>query len=383
MSDRPKCVIFGAGALGLGFLGPELSEDCDLTYADISAKSDVIELLKRERAYTINQTGLSMRAVRVQGVRGLLIGRDDPEIDAAVDEADFVVTAVGQPNLRHVAPTFARALARRGGRPLRILCSENGVEVSAGLRAAVAVSAGKEPEQALRVGETVMGRMCKVIQSPPRRIKKLGQGVDWAVVAEPFFGIPVQEHAVQGLEVLPVAVEPQSPGRFSASEDVKMLAHNALHMLLACLGRDRDLEYFDDLRSDPEVMEMGRQAVVAEAGPALLKKHAGALARNEYLNYCDSILRRITCPILHDPIARGVRSIMRKLEPHERIIYAARTIVEQGGCPETYAIGLASAVRLALEQGATDVSADEILTRHCGLGPETDAALLDLVRQAL
>jgi mannitol-1-phosphate/altronate dehydrogenase len=383
MTDRPRCVIFGAGALGLGFLGPELAPDASLTFCDIPAKAGFVNHVKDAGSYTFNQTGLSMRAVQVDGVRALLIGEDDAAIDAAVDEADFVITSVGQSNLKYLADRFAAAVERRtDDRPLRILCSENGVEIAAGLRELVTGAIGEDPGAALLIGETVMGRMCKVIEEPGAGVLPLGPDVGWGVVAEPFYGIPVEAHALEGLAQIPAAIDPQAPDRFKASEDVKMLAHNALHLLLGLLGQRRGAEFYDDIRSHPQVMELGRRAVVEEAGPALLRKHGGALPRNEYLNYCDSILRRITCPVLHDPIGRGVRGIMRKLQPHERIVHATRTIVAQGIEPRTYARGLAAAIDLAIESGQTDKDFDGVLAEHCGISPDDDTGLCALVQEA-
>ena len=35
-------VVLGAGALGLGFIGPELTPHCRITYLDIPAKADLL-----------------------------------------------------------------------------------------------------------------------------------------------------------------------------------------------------------------------------------------------------------------------------------------------------------------------------------------------------
>jgi mannitol-1-phosphate/altronate dehydrogenase len=383
MTDRPRFVIFGAGALGLGFLGPELAPDALLTYCDIPAKAGFVNHVKRTGSFTINQTGLSMRAVQIGGVSALLIGEDDAAIDSAVDEADVVITAVGQSNLKYLADRLAAAVGRRTeARPLRVLCSENGVEVAAGLHELVTNAAGQDTGSRLLIGETVMGRMCKVIDEPGGTVQPLGPDVGWCVVAESFYGIPVEAHAVEGLSALPPAIEARQPARFKAAEDVKMLAHNALHLLLGLMGQRRGAQHYDDIRAHSEIMERGRRAVVEEAGPALLGKHGAALPRNEYLNYCDSILRRITCPVLHDPVGRGVRGIMRKLQPHERIVYALRTVFAQGVEPRTYARGLAAAIELAIQRGETDMDFDSVLADHCGIAPDSDPELYGLVQTA-
>ena len=298
----------------------------------------------------------------------------------ALDGADLVITAVGEPNLPKVAPTLAQvALRRTPERPLRVLCAENGVDIAHNLRAAVVAAAQRELGCMLLVGDTVMGRMCKIVTDPAPPIAPVAPGLNWAVVAEPYFGIPVEAHAVAGLDGLPPAVRPQPPEVFSASEDVKMLSHNGLHAVISCLGYLRGRQHFDELRADADIMELARRLLVQEAGAALLKKHRGALDRNEYLNYSDWILRRVTCPVLHDPIDRGVRGIMRKLQPWERLVYSVRTVSRQGIEPVAFATGLAAAVEVALRTGETKLSFEEVLTGWCKFDPEAEAGLIRLV----
>lgn len=378
---RTNCVVVGAGALGLGFLGPELSADCRVTYLDVPAKADLLRHLHETGGYVFNETGLSMRAVEVRGVDGLCI--EEAAAQEALKASDIVFTAVGEPNLPALAPLLAAtASVRPAARPLRVLCAENGVEIARGFRAAVERAAGRDLRGALLVGDTVMGRMCKVVTAPRAPLKPPAPGLDWAVVAEPFFGIPVEEHTVTGLRRAPAAIEPQPPARFHASEDVKMLSHNGLHATLACIGHLKGVEFLSDLRGDAETMELGRRMLVNEAGAALFRKHGPALGRNEYMNYCDSILRRVTCPVLADPVARGVRGIMRKLEPWERLVYSVRTVIAQGVEPTAFATGLAAAVLVAQRTGETDLDFRAVLTEHCGFHPAGDEALLRLIEGA-
>lgn len=378
---KADCVVLGAGALGLGFLGPELSPDCRITYLDIPAKAALLDQLKRSGSYVFNETGLSMRPVTVAGVDGLCLARGEGagQVQEALDAADLVFTAVGERNLSKVAPLLASAAQRRpAGRPLRILCAENGVEIALNLRKAIEKEAGRELGDLLLVGDTVMGRMCKIVQELAPPVEPPEPGLAWAVVAEPFFGIPVEEHAVAGLPDLPAAFDPQPPERFHASEDVKMLAHNGLHAMLACIGYLKGVEHFDELRDDAEAMELAR-LLADEAGTALSGKHGAALPRSGYLNYCDSILRRVTCPVFHDTVARGVRGIMRKLQPGERLVYSVRTVREQGIEPVAFAAGLAAAVLVARRSGETDLDFREVLTEHCAFDAEADADLLSLI----
>jgi mannitol-1-phosphate/altronate dehydrogenase len=314
-------------------------------------------------------------------VDGACIGQgDDRDARRALEEADLVFTAVGEPNLPALVPLLAQATqVRSQDRPLRILCGENGVDIARGLREAVAGHMGRDPARALRVGDTVMGRMCRVVERPSPPVRPVAPGIEWAAVSEPFYGIPVEEHAVDGLARIPLAVRSRSPARFSAAEDNKMLAHNGLHLVLGALGYLRGALYFSDLREEPDLMELAQRLLAEEVAPTLLRKHAGALDRNECLNYCDSILRRITCPVFHDDIERGVRGIMRKLQPWERLVYSIRAVAEQGIEPVCFATGLAGAVFVGQRSGETEQEFREVLTEHCGFDPSGDARLIDLI----
>ncbi len=376
-----EVVVFGAGALGLGFLGPELAPECRITYLDIPAKADLLDHLHRDHSYAFNLTGLSMQAVEVTGVDGLCFGESTAEeLDRLLDAADLVFTCVGEPALPRVAPALAAAALRRtADRPLRVLCSENGVDIAHKFRGFVEHEAADEPGRRLLIGDTVMGRMCKVVADPQPPVAPPGPGLDFAVVAEPFYGIPVQEHVTAGMARVPGAVDPQPPARFAASEDVKMLAHNGLHMVLACSGRLRGIGHFDELRHEPDLMELGRRLLADEAAAALLRKHGPALPRNAMLNYCDSILRRVTCPVLHDPIARGVRGVMHKLLPWERLVHSVRTVAAQGIEPAAYAAGLAAAVIVAQQSGETDMAFGDVLRQQCSFDPDAEADLIALI----
>lgn len=376
-----NCVVFGAGALGLGFLGRELAPRCRITYLDIPAKADLLNHLRRAGGYVINETGLSVAEVSIAGVDARCVD-DGTAVTDCLDAADIVMTAVGEANLARIAPALAEAAAcRESGRPLRVICSENGVDVARRLRAAVEREAGRDLEGRLLTGDSVMGRMCKIVLGPPPPLAPVAPGLGWAVVAEQFFGIPVERHVFEGLAAVPDGFVPEDPPRFAASMDVKMLSHNGLHAVLACLGRLAGARHFDELRDDAGLMGMARRLLVEEAGRALFAKHGPALPRDEYLNYCDSILRRITCPVLHDEIARGVRGVMRKLAPDERLVYSVRTVAEQDVTPAGYAKGLAAAVVLARREGETELDFRDVLTQHCGFDSEADARLIALIEE--
>ena len=382
--EKRTCAVFGAGALGLGFLGPELSADYEMVYADIPEKAAFLDYLTRSGQYAFNETGPSARVVTVRGVRGVNVA-DADAVEDMLKRADLVFTAVGEPNLPKLAPTLAPAVARRKpGRPLRVLCCENGLEVARRLAERVAsLLAGGQAAGRLIAADTVMGRMCRIVKPEEEGFSPVGPGFDWGVAAEPFFGIPVPRRALEGLENPGAAFQVMSDAEFAAQEDVKMCAHNGLHAFLAFLGHLKGRKYFCELAGDAELMAMAYTMLRQEVGAALLRKHGSALDRNFYLNYAPTILRRIICPGLHDTIARGTRGAMRKLEPWERLVGGVRTIASQGIEPRLYTTGLAAAIVVARQTAETSLSFEEVLTRHCGLREDGDRDLLALAQDRL
>ena len=379
--DRGECVVFGAGALGLGFLGPELTPNFRIPYVDIPAKGDLLDYLASEGRYVVNETGPSARRVSVEHVRGVRVD-DEESVERALNSAELVFTSVGEPNLSRVAPTLAEEASQRtGDAPLRILCCENGVEIAEKLRGLIGQNLGEALEGRARVGDTVMGRMCQIAEEPKKYQSTVTPACDWAVVGEPFFGMPVEEHVVEGLPVSCAALQPCSPAVFAGLEDVKMLAHNGLHAFLAFLGALKGKELFCQLREEPDVMELARGLLVDEGWTALHRKHGPALDRNYYLNYAPTIMRRITCPGFGDAVSRGIRGAMRKLRPWERMVYSVRTVAGQGVRPENAAMGLAAGIEVARRQGETDLSFHEVLTEHCGFSEDEDVELIDLVTE--
>ncbi|MBS3762647.1 MAG: hypothetical protein KGZ25_04995, partial [Planctomycetes bacterium] len=224
--------------------------------------------------------------------------------------------------------------------------------------------------------------MCKIVMPPEKGLSPVFPDADWCVVGEPFFGIPVSCYAMESLEEPGEAFQVLSEAEFAAQEDVKMLAHNGLHAFLAFLGTLRGKEYFCELREDLELMSMTGEMMREEVGRALLRKHGKALNRNFWHNYAPTITRRITCPGFHDPVSRGTRGVLRKLQPWERLIGGMRTIWEQGIEPRLYGIGVAAAVIRAVESGETEKTFRQVLEDHCDLADEPELVELCLEGRA-
>jgi mannitol-1-phosphate 5-dehydrogenase len=131
-----RAVHFGAGNIGLGFIGQLLHESgYDITFVDV--RDDVVDALKTEGRYEVILADEGEEHIPINRVTALHSGRDAEEVTERLAEADLVTTAVGPAVLPIVAPAIAKGLLERvrfGGAPVNVIACENIVGASQTLR---------------------------------------------------------------------------------------------------------------------------------------------------------------------------------------------------------------------------------------------------------
>lgn len=354
-----KVVVIGAGALGLGFLGPEFSTEAEVWFLDIPAKRDLIERIEQERSYTIGIAGMSLESRTIANVRAAVI--ESPETTArVVADADLCCTAVGAKNLHHLKPLLLHAGAlRTKPTPLPILCAENGENIAAGLLS----SLPDEPN--LVAADTTMGRMCIFEPEAPPDRPALFPDMSACVVAEAFYGIPYEAHAA--IPELPFStLQACDTPRFALEEHIKLFAHNCGHALFAYAAARKGWTHIRDMAGDPSAMNRYDRMMYGELLPALESHDRAVFDKAEYMNYTVSLLRRIHSRSLNDTVERGIRGALEKLGEHERWVTAIRFMRSAGIHPKAYIETLADVIRIA---GLTEQS-HAVLEKHCHFRPE-------------
>ena len=242
MDDR--IVVLGAGALSLGFFGPELQDEYALTFVDTEARAGLISHVQRRHDYVANLAGQKIVPLTVAGgrvsARSARTGQAHPRARRA--GADLL-HGRGNGNL-HSALSYL--FERIGGRrePLFILCAENGEGVADKWRIVFPAY--------VYLCDTVMGRTCRLDERAAPDYAPVAPDLDWGVVGEEFHGFPLSE-AHRDAEVFHSGAFRFVPEEeFHARERVKLFAHNALHFFVAAMGRLRGAERFSDLAQDPE-----------------------------------------------------------------------------------------------------------------------------------
>lgn len=371
-----NAVIFGAGNIGRGFIGQLFCESgYRVTFVDVDEA--LVKALNERGEYRL-QTVFheDVHDYRIGPVRAVH-GRDLEAVAAAVAQADLAATAVGAGALPHIAGGLAAGLAKRaaaGSPPLDILLCENLKGAAGILRGLVAERIAPEAGDYLRqrVGfvDTVIGRMVPM-PTPEMRAADVS-----FIRVEPYKELPVDRAGFVG--PVPEIVALEAHDNFALYTARKLYIHNCGHALLAYFGYPRGYEYGYEAMRDPEVRRMldgGLSESVAGIAARFQADRAWLQA------HVDDLMGRFANQLLADTLFRLGRDPLRKLDPSDRLVGAARLVEATLGPPEYLAWGIAAAlafaapddpVAVALRQRLAEQGPEAVLQGLCRIEPGTE-----------
>ncbi len=383
-SSREQVVVFGAGALGLGFLAAELSSEYDVVFVDVAAKAELLGRLAGKHACSVNLSAMRRSALRVEGLDAVMPGGPgwEQEVAEAVGRSRIVFTGVGLKNLPGLVPALARAVrTRRRRSALYLLHCENGKRVASDFRSRLRAACGGKLPPWLHTGQIVAGRMCR-IERAGKSLEPVYPGAGWAVVAERLYGIPVSKSVVTAGAPLGSAFQVVPDRVFKMLDEIKLFAHNGCHALLGYMGHLQGCRRYPRLARDACLMGLAERMVFDELGPALAARYRGVFEPSDYRNYCVALLRRVVSPSFDDTIERGIRGVAGKLGPEERLVAGARFVAGAGVRPEVFATAIAAAVRTAIERGEMRGPVRAVLSGTCRLDLSRESVLVGMVERA-
>lgn len=345
---RDRIVLFGAGALSLGFMGPELQSDYNLTFLDTQVKDDLVKAIQKHGEYVTNIAGNVVTPETVTPVSAfrLDLPRDDKVIREHIAEARIFYTCVG---IRNLDSALKYLMERLDGRrdSVYILCAENGENITENWR-------NKVPAN-VHLLDTVMGRMCRLEDGPLGDYMPVSTNLPWAVVGENLYDMPLSNEYMDPEVFHSSAFLFVSPKEFHARERIKLYAHNGLHFYAAAMGRLRGVERFSDMADDASVTGAVSDLLKEEIAPALWKDSGGHVARKAFDAYMERLPKRLFSKTLRDHVARGIRGIQDKFSANERIMGGLRLLKAHGIQPKRYYDLIAAGLAVA----ALDVSQEE------------------------
>jgi mannitol-1-phosphate 5-dehydrogenase len=303
---KDSVVIFGAGAVGRGFIARLLAAR-GLTPVFVETDVKLARRLNDADGYVVHVTGTEKRDCRVSGYK-VLTPEQREEISKALADCLFAATAVGGQNLETVARIVASGLAcvsKQRGKPLNILLCENWPEAEKVLAGAL-----------LRAGCDEESFAC-VRCSVERMVRGGLNGLDLIAEGGQMFYVDRRTwKGEQGGDVCGIE-------GLTFTDDVeaiyarKLYTSNAGGVALAYFGYLSDCHFLYEALEIPqisknltELLNVAKQCLMESFG----------LDETELQAHLDELmLRRFPNRDLADTVQRVARNPLRKLGPQERL----------------------------------------------------------------
>jgi len=343
-------LIYGAGALGRGFLAPVFNKfGYDISFVDVNP--NLVNSLNKQDSYsTVFTRNGFYNLVEVPVKAAVLFGEEQDLISSA----DIVLTAMGQRNLV--------ALGDRLHSAKTVVSFENDRSSSFLLR-----KLSSNPNCFFGVPDVITSNT-----APPA----LQRTYPLCVVSE------------EGELILEDCCSPAIPGvcgsEFEMRWACKFYLHNTPHAAAAYLGAKHSAKYIHEAMQI-QAVEQTVEHVMREIKTALVKT---CLVKDDLAEfYARRELARFRNSLLCDPIDRVAREPLRKLRSDDRLVIPLRLITETGGDSSSICEVIQSVIeyegvaddnitRLIEMQGL-----EYILTTRCDLQEKDVVLLLDSLAQ--
>src|SRR5919199_6679160 len=113
--ERGHAVVFGAGNMACGLLGPLLTQS-GFAPLFVARRPEVIAAINGCNGYTVQIAGDPAQRLTIRNCAALC-AREERPVAEALAEAAVVFTAVGSENLAGLTPVIGAGLWRRSARP--------------------------------------------------------------------------------------------------------------------------------------------------------------------------------------------------------------------------------------------------------------------------
>jgi mannitol-1-phosphate 5-dehydrogenase len=372
---------FGFGPIQAGLFVKEAFESGNfsrIAVAEIDRR--LVEAVKANAgSYHVNVAKADgVETLKINGVELLDPGApaDRRLLTEALAQSTEIVTSLPSVNFYEsggdssVASLIAEGLKESAGQATVVYTAENNNHAAEILREAVARKIGGLSQTKVQFLNTVIGKMSRVVDDPDEiaglKLKTIAPNIQRAFLVEHFNRILVSRTCLGDFAPgIGVFIEKDDLLPF---EEAKLYGHNAVHALLGFIGALKGYEKMTELKSDPAVMQIGLDALLAECGEALIKKYAAPadelFTEAGFKKYAEDLLERMTNPFLADTVARAGRDVVRKLGLNDRIFGTMQLALEYGIEPTNMAIGalagIAVLMREAQEYGLpSDLNCDD------------------------
>jgi mannitol-1-phosphate 5-dehydrogenase len=236
--------------------------------------------------------------------------------------ADVVTCAVGPNILRFVAEPVAKAIdARELDFPLAVIACENAINATTTWRGFIEQKLSEDSKKNLdkkaRFANSAIDRIVPVQPEGSGLNVLIEKFYEWCVESTPFDNGGKQP-AIEGIHYV---------GDLEPYIERKLFTVNTSHATAAYYGHQHKKQYIHEVLEDKKLHDIVRDAVKETAHLIVTKHGVSAKEQNDYV---ESIIKRISNPVLKDNVERVGRAPLRKLSRKERFIGPAAQLAERG-----------------------------------------------------
>lgn len=355
-----KFIMYGAGNIGRGFIGPLFSKSGYLVgFIDINQQ--VISKLNEDNSYPVNVVTSNEN---VEHIIKNVYGIDGTNLDLVASEiskADVMATAIGVNVLKFIAKPIALGLKKRfeeGAKPLNIIICENMIGADGYLKGLIK---DQIPEYSKEIDENVGFVEASIGRMVPALPEEKKQGNFLRVAVEPYDILPIDKDALKG-EISDVKnIYPFSP--FNLFIQRKLFMHNMSHATCAYLGYLKNYEYIYQAVEDYEIRYVAYRALTQSALALSIENNVDIKI---LLEHAENLLYRFQNVALGDTIERVGKDTIRKLSENDRLIGALNLCEKHGVSSNILCVAIASAMFF-------NVGSDERSLELCAFAKENGA----------
>jgi mannitol-1-phosphate 5-dehydrogenase len=389
-----RMVIFGAGKIGRSFIGQVFGgHGYQLVFVDMD--TPLVEELNRRHEYPVLIRGADFEErIIVERVRAIHAS-DRDQIIGAIADASIMAVSVGKNALSAIAEVVAEGLKAREnmypGRILDVILAENMRSADLFFREKLmeTLPSSYPLDNLVGLVETSIGKMVPIMTKRDLEEDPL------QILAEPYNTLILDRNGFRG--DIPEFPELSLKENMKAWVDRKVFIHNLGHASAAYRGymERPDAVYMHEVLDEPFVFHFTRE-VMQEAAMVLMAAYPGEFSTEGLSDHIEDLLARFRNRNLGDTVYRVGSDLNRKLGADDRFMAVIRMAQKTGSrCHQIIrAMAMGFSFKAKDEQGMMfpgdekfhrlwKKDPDNLLKEVCGLCPDQDAELIQLLKQQL
>ncbi|MFT8361655.1 MAG: mannitol-1-phosphate 5-dehydrogenase [Sporolactobacillus sp.] len=304
-----KVIHFGAGNIGRGFIGALFEQSgYEVIFVDIAA--EIINHLNTEHTYYVRTASEPEHVYSITHFSGINNQLNPEKVIKAINEVEFITTAIGPNVLPYIAPLIARGLkARTTNDNLYVIACENQINATDSLEKEILKHIDSKQV------EEILAHVFFLNSAVDRIVPVQHNTSPLDVLVEDY-----HEWIVETSVSIPTITGMQTVPALSPYIERKLFTVNTGHAVTAYLGYLAGKQKIHEALRDPIIFERVKETL-EETGAYLIKKHHFDSAVHE--QYIEKIIHRFQNPKLNDDVTRVGRAPLRKLGGADRLIRPA------------------------------------------------------------